>query len=520
MLDLPEKNAGSLAPSKAGPPPARKKTKSQKRKLYELHTWLGFHLALLMSVVLLTGTIAVIANEIDWLIQHDMRVTPDGEKVSWGVMEKAVHEAAPDHMLTWLAAGEGDSFAYRATMVRPDGKRYYLHVNQWTGEVTGTTYALTVQRFFRDLHRYLFMPNIIGLPIVCSLAFVLIISLYTGLKTAGRLTTAALRLRTGKGARIMVGDFHKAAGVWSIWFFVIITATSIWYLAEFGAAIAGQRFEPPRPGLTQERVAELGDVMRVLPADELVAKATEAFPGWTPDSIMYPNRPSQAVTILGRSGDILVRSRANRVFLDPVDGSIIKVQKSNEIGVVAYLNEIADPLHFGSFGHLPTKLIWFVFGAAMTALSFTGVWLTYKRLKKTLISRAQIATMPVLLGAVIFGSLYVDRYTGSEENGVLVADAAQDFDNVSVRSAWRKGEKSGKHLVEVNIRHPDGRPIVRAVNVVGADGEMHALRFRTFASRTVLKGAAPPGAVAENGPLNIEIEMASGARLTKTIEKP
>jgi uncharacterized iron-regulated membrane protein len=36
---------------------------------------------------------------------------------------------------------------------------------------------------------------------------------------------------------------------------------------------------------------------------------------------------------------------------------------------------MADPLHFGSFGDWPVRLLWFLFGAAMTALSFTGVYL-------------------------------------------------------------------------------------------------------------------------------------------------
>lgn len=520
MLDRTAKAATPDAKSKTGSKSAPRKKKSQKRKLYELHTWLGFHLMLIMSLVLATGTIAVISNEIDWLIQHDMRVSPDGEKVSWSVMETAVKEAAPDHMLTWLEAGVGDHFAYRATMRRPDGKRYYMHVNQWTGEVTGTTPALTVQRFFRDLHRYLFMPSIIGLPIVCSLAFVLIVSLYTGLKTAGRLKTTATRLRTNKGVRIMVGDFHKAAGIWSIWFFVVITITGIWYFAEFGAGMMGERFEPSRPRLTEERISELGDAMHILPADQLIERATDAFPDWSPDNIIYPFQPNHPVTVLGRSGDFLVRSRANRVFLDPVDGSILKVQKSNEIGVVAYLNEIADPLHFGTFGRLPTKLIWFTFGLAMTALSITGVWLTFKRLKKTMISRAQIATMPVLVGVLMFGSSYVDGYISSDEDRTLIAESTEAFGDVLVEAAWRKGVKSEEDFVEVAIRRMDGRPLIRAVNVIGVDGTAHPLRFKTFAPNTVLEGAAPTGAIDESDRVTLEIEMATGQRFTKTIEKP
>ena len=168
---------------------------------------------------------------------------------------------------------------------------------------------------------------------------------------------------------------------------------------------------------------------------------------------------------------------------------------------------------------LPTKLIWFAFGVAMTGLSFTGVWLTYRRMKKTLISRTQIATMPVLLGAMIFGSFYLDRYLGEEENSVLVADAGEEFGDLSVQSVWRKGIDSGQHLMEVSIRHKEGRPLVRSVRVVGADKEAHELRFRTFAANTVLKGALP-ASMAHDGSVTIEIEMASGELMTTIMDSP
>jgi len=34
---------------------------------------------------------------------------------------------------------------------------------------------------------------------------------------------------------------------------------------------------------------------------------------------------------------------------------------------------MADPLHFGTWGGLATKLVWFAFGAFLTALSVSGL---------------------------------------------------------------------------------------------------------------------------------------------------
>ena len=39
-------------------------------------------------------------------------------------------------------------------------------------------------------------------------------------------------------------------------------------------------------------------------------------------------------------------------------------------------------LHFGTLGGLPTKILWFLFGAILTALSVTGVLIYSQRLAK------------------------------------------------------------------------------------------------------------------------------------------
>ncbi|MEP1420489.1 MAG: PepSY-associated TM helix domain-containing protein [Erythrobacter sp.] len=390
------------------------KKKSERKKLYELHTWVGFHLAFIMALVLFTGTIATLSHEIDWLIHDDMRVTQGTEVVSWGEMERAIRAHDPDANILSLETLGHDYFAYRASVADKFGKLNYIHVNQWTGEVTGETHPLTVQRFFRDLHRYLFMPSVLGLPIVGSLAFILAISLYTGLKTTRNWRTVMTRVRRSKGARVMVGDMHKAAGIWSIWFIILIIVTGIWYLTEFGYSVAGERMEAERPNVSAQRIEELGPVIYDRPIAEIAKVAQSSIPDMQITRIQYPVTSAQPFTVLGVRDNPLLRNRANRVFIDPVDLSVIKSQPEEDISTVAYLNEMADPLHFGTFGGLTTKIIWFVFGLFVSGLSITGVWLTWRRLKIKVVTKAQVATLPVLILSMLFFSFWLERYQPTE----------------------------------------------------------------------------------------------------------
>ena len=396
--------------------PPDKKASTPRRKLYRLHTWVGFHLAWVMSLVLFTGTFAVVSHEIDWLIRNEMRVAPPDEPaaIDWAAVEAAARSYNLGDTILSLGKMPGDYFAFRARMVNRHGQHYFLHVNPYTGEVTGETSVLTVQRVFRDLHRYLFMPNFLGLPLVSSLAFVLAISLYTGLKTTRKWAQAATRIRLHKSARVVTGDYHRAAGIWSIWFFVVIVVTGGWYMVEFGAAVSGHRIAYAAPQI--EETADWGDsrTVELTDAGTLIASATAAFPELRPNLIFYPRRLGGAVKVQGRSPDWLVRDRANGVYLDPTDGRVLEVQRSTESPWPRYLNDLADPLHFGNFGGLTTKLIWFLFGAVMTSLSFTGVWLTWKRLKSAGPSGAQIATTPVLIASALFGFAWYDRLMGPD----------------------------------------------------------------------------------------------------------
>ena len=117
--------------------------------------------------------------------------------------------------------------------------------------------------------------------------------------------------------------------------------------------------------------APLADVAaRLAPA---VAAARAASPDLVIESIRFPDKKNGAFVIEGQRSAWLVRPRANTVWTDVATGKVELQTDATRLAVHQRISEMADPLHFGSFGGYWTKVPWLVFGVALTALSLSGV---------------------------------------------------------------------------------------------------------------------------------------------------
>ena len=89
---------------------------AKRRSLWWIvHSWVGFKLSIFLTFIMATGTLAVFAHELDWLVTPAMRVVPrDAPQASWGVIARAAQEAAPGARLTTIFAPVDPWFAVEA----------------------------------------------------------------------------------------------------------------------------------------------------------------------------------------------------------------------------------------------------------------------------------------------------------------------------------------------------------------------------------------------------------------------
>ncbi|MEM1214918.1 MAG: PepSY-associated TM helix domain-containing protein [Bacteroidota bacterium] len=355
-------------------------TKINKKVFFKIHSWIGIKLSILFFIVCLSGTIATISHELDWLFNPDIRAEIQPDYASKNTMVQAVKTHYPTGKITFWR-GAVAPYLCDVVYLQENGQRKYVFVNPYTGKVQGET-TLTIQRYFRDLHYYLFIPFQVGHFTVLFFGFLLFISTVTALVFYKKWWRKLFDLKTGKGPVVLFRSLHRLVGIWSIPLTILFSITGMWYFLERAnvASISDTaNTKAPKIAAVDLDSTAFSHLSYTIDYDSAARVAQRAIPGLKVEDMFPPRKATSPLYLSGRSDVALVRKRANRVYLHPTTYAVIKVQKAEQIQTVTWLNEIADPLHFGYFGGLLTKIIWFFGGLGISFLVGTGIWISLKR---------------------------------------------------------------------------------------------------------------------------------------------
>ena len=401
----------------------------KKRLWFNIHSFTGITAGLVLFVLCWSGTMATLADEIDWLVTPELRIAEASTGVHWGRVHATLVESTKPEWIDKLHVPMHRYAAVRAEIEPPGQPERLIYLHPRTGEKLGEFSELTIQRFFRSLHRHLFLPKPTGIVVVSLFAIALLTMAIAALMFLSRWWARFLRLRlTTRDGHVAWSDLHRTAGLWSLWFVGLMSVTGIWYGLEATGVPDGLLApESDRVVVKQDAAAS-----KPLPLDTLIARARAVRPRLEIREVEweYHEAGSTQVRLAGQADDWLVRDRVNYVDLT-VDGQVTGVGSGSDLSAYEYWVNMADPLHFGSFGGLATKLLWFVFGLLLCGLILTGTWLHARRLARHPAGPQRLrwsATMPacaaglILLGlAVPFGVHEIRSYgafAGSAEPAI------------------------------------------------------------------------------------------------------
>jgi uncharacterized iron-regulated membrane protein len=357
-----------------------------------LHSVFGLYVSLFLAFVCLTGTIATVSHEIEWLYKPELRATKVQGQPNWGAMWDAAQAAHPDATLGGIGSfdrNDANYFVRSVSATDAAGEEFSIYIDPGTSRVTGHEYGRSFQDFMRALHYYLFAPGTIPMYVVTSLGFVLILSLISGVITYKKFWRGFWRKpRWNRNGRTVMGDLHRLAGLWALWFVALIGLTSIWYFVEH----AGLDLETPEPVVAASNLPPTAgtDINR------WVATAQREMPGLAITAIYLPYEPGNPVTVQGQWQAWLVRERTNAVFIDPATGAVAGRRIAHRLAVGERIVHTADPLHFGTFGGLLTKLLWVVFGLLLTGMAASGAYIYAKRTRLAMGTGVQLGWLDYL----------------------------------------------------------------------------------------------------------------------------
>ena len=352
------------------------------KKSLSAHAAIGLIAGALLYIVSLTGTVAVFYQELQRVEQpvgpEMFAIAPDA--VQRGVEAVLASEAGKPvttHLYVHLPVEQ----LPRAT-VTTDTQALHLAPD---GTIAGRE-EIAWSDFLVQLHYTLNLPALVGITIVGILGVMMLALVVSGVVAHPRIFRDAFRLRARNGNGTGLADWHNRLSVWTLPFSVAIALTgALIGLASVAAyAIAADDYQGDVEAVYGPIFGEEGEPdPRPAPAPNVagaLAHMARAYPGVevTYAILHDPLTRGQHVQIVGEHDRRLIFGEyyafnANGEFEHRAGLS------DGELGQQTAASTYR--LHFGTFAGLPGKLAYLLFGAALTAICATGIyiWLGKRR---------------------------------------------------------------------------------------------------------------------------------------------
>lgn len=350
-------------------------------RLFVLHSWAGIVTGLLMFIVCFSGAVAVFKNEIDlWanpsLAQLPRSAQPAPLDVVLGQLQ-ARYPGATVETIALPDAVNPSYFAFVRERGAPASTRTKVALRSDTGAVVGPVDSQLGQ-YLRMLHVFLFFgPR----WIVGFLGVAMLVLIGTGIVIHRKILAELFTQRWGRSFRVVMSDLHKSAGIWGLGFHILIAATGAWMgLAPLFEQ--GYRYVMTPTGRAEAKAARPAPPAPPMQSlDAMYATAQRAVPALEARYVSL-RRWTTAGADVSFTGNLRGHLASTaRVDIDAVTGVPKKVHDPRTQGSWSMVNGLMEPLHFGDFGGLALKWLYFVLGMTPAFLSISGtlIWLDARR---------------------------------------------------------------------------------------------------------------------------------------------
>ena len=391
------------------------------RTFTTVHTWAGLLAGFALFVAFYAGALTMFHEEIDtWAL-------PKAEAAHADSLDRA-GDMLKDIVAKHPAASEQIGLTYPADHPSHEIAAYWMDKDGWKTQTLADTQPRSTEDhehgladFVYELHYDLGIPTA-GLYLMGVMSVIYGLALLTGLLIhLPNLVRELFALRPGHNLKRLWQDAHNVIGILSLPFHIIfaitgalLCLTSVALLAFNTLAFDG-RLMPAFERMTSAMPAvEAKDGHAVmLSPTELAQRARRAAmeagaADFHPDYMRYMHygKPGAAAEVRGTSTKTL--GEYGMVALDATDGHVLQVQVSGTRDANHATYSAIFGLHFGTFGSLSLRWLYFLLGLAGAFLFYSGnlLYIETRRKRRQVNQPLKVRAMATATVGVCLGTCF------------------------------------------------------------------------------------------------------------------
>ncbi|MBN9379655.1 MAG: PepSY domain-containing protein [Chitinophagaceae bacterium] len=397
----------------------RKRNRTIKYLIGQLHLWLGLASGIVVLIVSITGCLFVFQKEISEAVWKDKYfVTPPGgstEVLPLSTLQKnaqavlgqgkpindvTIHRQ-PDRSWEFMAYHLNDT---ALTYFGAIGYYQSVFINPYTGEVTGTRdYKYDFFSIVKYIHWSLLLNTPYGQPIVGWSTFIFVLLLITGLvlwwpkKWTRAMRDRSFKIKWKAGFKRVNYDLHNVPGFYSLIPALIISMTGMvwafqWFQAVVYVTAAGTATPPAQVSVKPVDSARASDH----PMDIALREALQQLPEARRLLMIPPAGKGGLIYAYGYKGRETYYG-SDALQFDGYSGRLLHRRNNSEKNRGERLIEMNYDIHVGAIGGLTGKIIACIASLICASLPVTGFIIWWERRKKKVLRPAfRMADQPVI----------------------------------------------------------------------------------------------------------------------------
>ena len=352
---------------------------SHKSLIPNLHRYVGVFVGLLLAVLGLTGSALVFHQEIDHLLYPQIaHVNPVGEIKSLQQMKEIVQQQYPDKSIRYFYLKRKPDRPFHLVTRTTKGKKSNqttedIYINPYNGEILGIIPRNRSLMGIINLIHTSFLAGEPGKFLVGTCGILLFIRAISGLIIfpGWKSLRAGFIIRWKSRFHLLQYDFHKVIGIVSVIFLILAGTTG--GIMEFSQHVRSVSYNISGIPQPKKPVSIRKSNLQAPTLDQFLEEAEIALPGGQ-STLIFPAKNSTVPVLVRKrlEGDVHPNGRSF-IYLDRYSGEVLKVENIHYALWVEKLMMWMYPLHIGSYGGVPTRILYVFLGLTPVALFFTGL---------------------------------------------------------------------------------------------------------------------------------------------------